>query len=214
MQKILLRIGWILITLLAVFLFGLTTIYFTFQPDVNFLLAKPDELVADWIWRAAFYVHISSAMVILVISPFQFLEKFRSKHLRFHRSLGKVYVFGILALAAPSGMYMAFFANGGVPSEIGFALMSSAWFTVTLKAYQTIRKGKIELHQKWMIRSFAVTFAAVTLRIWVPLLSWTTSLEHTLIEQLSAWISWLPNLAVAELFIRWKWPKNKLKNAQ
>lgn len=213
MQKTLKGIGWILMTLLSVFLFGLTTIYLNFKPNVNFLLSKPAELVQDMVWRTAFYVHIISAMVILVIGPFQFLKKFRSKYLTLHKWVGRAYVFGILALAAPSGMYMAFFANGGVPSEIGFALMSSAWFTITYKAYQTIRKGEVVAHQQWMIRSFAVTFAAVTLRLWVLVLSVTTDLDSVLIEQMSAWISWIPNLIFAEVFIRIKW-KQKLTGAK
>ena len=202
MQKLISRTGWILMALLAVFLFALTTIYFSFEPDVNFLLTKPDSLVEHVPWRLAFYVHITSAMVILVLGPLQFLPKFRAKYLKLHRWTGRVYVFGILAFAAPSGMYMAFFANGGVPAEIGFALMSSAWFTVTLQAYRTIRKGEIEHHRKWMVRSYALTFAAVTLRIWVPLLSFATELDHVLIEQMSAWISWIPNLLVAEAGLR------------
>jgi fatty acid desaturase len=68
-------------------------------------------------------------------------------------------------------------------------------------AFVNIKNKKIEKHQKMMIYSYAACFAAVTLRIWLPLLiivfgSFITA--YTIV----AWLCWVPNLIVAILITR------------
>jgi hypothetical protein len=52
-----------------------------------------------------------------------------------------------------------------------------------------------------MIRNYALTLGAVTLRLWLPLF---LSLDYTFVESYAtiAWLSWFPNLLVAELIIK------------
>ena len=58
-------------------------------------------------------------------------------------------------------------------------------------------------HRNWMIRNYSLTFAAVTLRIWLPLFIVLFGIEHfELSYAIIAWLAWVPNLIVAELFIR------------
>lgn len=187
----------------AFLLFGMTFMYWNFKPDVNFLLTKPD-LVNHPIWRPAFYIHIFGGMLALVLGPLQFVKYIRRKNLNLHRVLGKTYVAAILFIAAPTGLYMAFYANGGISASIGFILMSLLWFYTTFMAVNTIRKKQVSEHVKWMVRSYAMTFAAVTLRLWVPFLSLVIDMEHLKVIIITAWISWLLNLAAAEFLIKLK----------
>ena len=200
---------WLVTTALAAFLFYTTTEYLSFRSDVHFLLAKTD-VVFDIGWRSAFYIHITSSMVILIIAPFQFVKKLRNRYMKWHKRIGKIYAYGIVLLAGPSGLYMAFYAEGGLWSTIAFIIMSVLWISTTILAVTTVRKGDITGHQRWMIRSVALTFAAVTLRLLVPLFSAGWGLEEGFVIVSTAWLSWLINLAIAETIILFTLP-NKLK---
>jgi uncharacterized membrane protein len=190
--------------LASLFIAGFTVIYFNFRPDTFFLATKPVPLVHDPVWRTAFYIHITSSMVCLAIGPFQFLKKLRNRYLSLHRTLGKIYVACILCLGGPTGLYMAFFANGGFWTSLGFFLLSLGWWLATCKAYTTVRQRKIKAHEQWMIRSFALGFSAVTLRmLWMPLLSFFLT-DHQQILHITAFLNWIPNLIVAELLIRYR----------
>ncbi len=186
---------------LAFLLFGITFMYWNFRPDVSFLTTKQD-VVFNPIWRTAFYIHIFGGMLAIALGPLQFIKAVRRKNINLHRAIGKIYVSAILFIAAPTGLYMAFFANGGIYSSIGFILMSVLWFYTTWMAIVTIRKRQIEEHIKWMVRSYAITFAAVTLRLWVPFLSLVIDVEQLTVIIVTAWISWLFNLIAAEFILK------------
>lgn len=201
-QQIFLKSGWFIIAAFSVFLFSMTTLYFVYcnNPSFNFL-AKKQDVVFNVFWRTSFYIHITGGMLALVIGPFQFVKRLRNKFLKVHRWLGKIYLGSILFLAAPSGLFMAFYAEGGPVGVVGFSIMALAWLITTYMAYETIRKKNVEAHKRWMVRSFALTFAAVTLRLYVPIASAWFHVPGPLVETTSAWVSWLPNLMVAELIL-------------
>jgi len=191
---------WSVVAFLALFLFYITIPYWSFRPDINFLLEK--EAVVNYMpWRAAFYIHILGGCLAIALGPFQFLKYIRKNFVKAHRLMGKIYVSSILFIAAPTGLYMALFAEGGWLSSIGFTLMAVLWFYTTWVAYRKIRERDFVAHRQWMIRSYAVTFSAVTLRLWVPCLSMLTEVGHETIIVLTSWISWFFNLLFAEFFI-------------
>jgi len=201
-QNIFLRFGWLIITAFSVFLFSITTLYFYYYNDASFnFLAKKQDVVFNPIWRTAFYIHITGGMLALLTGPFQFIKKLRNKNLQLHRTLGKIYLGAILFLAGPSGLLMAFYAEGGTIAVVGFAIMAVLWLITTYMAYESIRKKNIEAHKAWMVRSFALTFAAVTLRLYVPIASGYFHVAPFYVEASSAWVSWLPNLLIAELLL-------------
>jgi uncharacterized membrane protein len=171
-----------------------------FRNDIQFLLAKKNK-IHDTIWMSSLYLHIIGSLAAILIGPFQFISYFRAKFKKLHQFLGKIYIGSILFLGFPTGLYMAVYANGGIWASLGFTLLSFLWLGTTYFAYKKIKKWEIEAHQNWMIRSYAITFAAVMLRIWTPLLSWDLGVNHNLTIALTAWLSWIPNLLVAELLI-------------
>jgi uncharacterized membrane protein len=202
LSSILLRFGWLIITVFSIFLFSITTLYFYYWNDAGFnFLAKKQDVVFSPFWRTAFYIHITGGMLALLVGPFQFIRKLRSRYIKWHRSIGKLYLAAILFLAGPSGLFMAFYAEGGGVAVAGFSMMALLWIYTTYMAYETIRKKKVEAHKKWMTRSFALTFAAVTLRLYVPIASAVFHIPGFYVEASSAWVSWVPNLIVAELIL-------------
>lgn len=201
MQKTLFRLGWGVMTALAAFLFGITALYFSFRSDINFLLEK-QELVFNVFWRTAFYIHITGGMLAILIGPFQFLKPIRRKRMALHKRLGKLYIGAILFLAGPTGLYMAFYAEGGWMGSLGFTVMSLLWLWTTYRAYETIRQRDYNGHVRWITRSYALSFAAVTLRLYVPLTSGVLDLPEEFVVTSSAWVSWIPNLIAAELILK------------
>ncbi len=196
------RFYWLVMLGFALLLAVVTTAYFSFRTDINFLLVK-QTLIHNTAWMTAFYFHISSSILCLVTGPFQFVRYFRQKAwIKWHRTTGKIYIFSILFLAAPSGAYMAVFANGGIGAKLGFIILSFLWFMSTYIALHAIQHKNISQHRAWMVRSYALTFSAVTLRLWVPILSNVFGVAPEFTVVITAWINWIPNLLVGEILIK------------
>ncbi|MFA9556324.1 DUF2306 domain-containing protein [Evansella sp. AB-rgal1] len=157
------------------------------------------------LWNYAMYTHIFSAAIALLVGPIQFIKKFRTKNLALHRNLGKLYVISI-AISASVGMYLSFYAFGGLTAMLGFFFLDIAWIITTYLAYYYIRKRNVHLHEQWMYRSYAVTFAAVTFRIWSAIIGYSTD-NFILGYALATWLCWIGNLIVIEGYIRKKGQK-------
>ena len=144
-------------------------------------------------------LHFLAGGVVIIAGALQFNASLRSKYLYIHRMLGRIYVAGCL-LGGFAGLYLAFYSTGGIVSHWGFGMLAVSWIVTTSMAYRHIRAGNVRIHQDWMIRSYALTLAAVTLRIYLAI-SQISGYEFEEAYQAIAWICWVPNLIVAEWFI-------------
>ena len=122
----------------------------------------------------------------------------RAAHLALHRWSGRLYLgFGVL-LGGLTGLLVAFNAFGGPIARIGFGCLAAAWLFSGFKAYLAIRSRDVVSHRRWMVRNFALTFAAVTLRLWLPGLV-VSGATMDVAYPLVAWLCWVPNIVIAEL---------------
>lgn len=146
------------------------------------------------------YPHALFGSIALVLGSVQFWRNLPYSHPAFHRTLGKIYVVAVIGTAL-AGLYMSFFSFGGTVTHAGFGLLALSVLTTTLIAYVQIRRGNVAVHREWMLRSFALIFAAVTLRIELPLL---TIVFHDFAPAYAivSWLCWVPNLAIAEIYVR------------
>ncbi len=165
----------------------------------GFILSKGD-LASNTIWQTAFYMHFIGGAIALGVGWTQFLKRFRNKKIHVHRTIGKIYIIVILMISAPGAFYMATLANGGFNNKMGFGLMAVCWFGFTLTAYLKVKQGNIISHEKWMIRSFAVTLAAVSLRLLMPIMI-ISGVDPAEAYQAVSWLCWVPNLFIAEYII-------------
>ncbi len=150
--------------------------------------------------KEAFYLHIITAPIALFIAPFQFSTRFRAQSIRRHRLMGRIYC-GAVFLAGITGVMIGFNANGGLIAQSGFVLLAVIWLLATFRALQVVMRGQIALHQAWMIRSIALTFAGVTLRVLLPV-QLMAGITIDVAYPVVAWLCWVPNLVVAEYIIR------------
>ena len=135
---------------------------------------------------------------------FQFWPRWRSRHLKWHRFLGKIYLISV-ALSGVAAFVAAQNATGGWITRLGFSSLALAWLTAAWVAYRRIRQKRIADHRRWMIRNYALTLAAVALRLWMPLLVAGAHLPFLDAYRTVAWLCWLPNLLLAEWLVR-RWP--------
>ncbi|PEC52027.1 hypothetical protein COK56_23695 [Bacillus cereus] len=161
------------------------------------------------LWYMMLFIHITTSIVALVIGPFTLSTTFRERNINRHRIIGRIYMVGIL-LGGFSGLYLAFYATGGLVAKLGFGLLSVFWLTSAYQALNRVKNKEIKEHRNWMIRNYSLTFGAVTLRIWLPLFIVLFGIERfELSYAIIAWLAWVPNLIVAELFIRKRLSKGK-----
>ncbi|GAB4013942.1 hypothetical protein GCM10028808_34790 [Spirosoma migulaei] len=193
LKKGMLYVAYALILIVA--LYALT--YFIPNRPSPFLEHKPLQNI---LWRIAFWTHVGLGAVALALGPFQLSVKRRQRNLSLHRQLGKLYVVSIL-LASLGAFYASFFADTGLIASLGFGTLAVVWFYTTLRAYQTIRQKKVNEHRAWMYRSYAVTLAAVTLRIILPVELALFHLPFTVAYPIVAWLCWVPNLLVVEWWL-------------
>jgi uncharacterized membrane protein len=185
------------------FLLMLQTIvpHLSLGDKVGFLKEK-QAYIHDPVWRTAFYIHVFSSIFTLLAGATQFSDYILKHHRKLHRIIGKIYVWDILFINFPTGMILALNANGGWHSSLAFIILDCLWFAFTLKAVLEIKRKNIIAHKQFMIRSYALTFSAITLRSWKIILSNTTHLDPAIIYMMDAWLGFVPNLLFAEWLIR------------
>ncbi|MBT8305051.1 MAG: DUF2306 domain-containing protein [Bacteroidia bacterium] len=194
------RIRWYLFAILCILVGLYPYMYFIIERTFGLLDSKSAELLQDTTWNIMFYSHILLGGFALMIGWAQFSKKFRTKHIKWHRRIGKAYIIAAL-ISGISSLYIAHFATGGIISMIGFLSLGVIWLFTTIMAYKAIKNGEIVKHQKFMIFSYAACFAAVTLRIWLPILT-ATFQDFIFAYRIVAWLCWVPNIIVAFFLTR------------
>jgi uncharacterized membrane protein len=177
--------------------------YSSFSATVGFLQYKQDY-IGNSIWKTAFYIHVFSCFLCLLAGFTQFSKYVLTNYKPLHRFIGKMYAYNILLINFPAGMMLAICANGHLPSKIAFITLDILWFIFTAKAVACIREGNIKKHKEFMIRSYALTLSAVSLRLWKQVFIHVSSIDTNTIYMIDAWLGFIPNLLVAEWIIRTK----------
>ncbi|HET6970803.1 MAG TPA: DUF2306 domain-containing protein [Phenylobacterium sp.] len=162
-------------------------------------VTESPQILANLFARPWLLVHVAGAATALLVGGFQFLPAVRRRRM-LHRWLGRTYATGCIVGGA-GGFVMAFGSTAGPVATVGFALLAPIWIYCTVQGWLTVRMRRFEEHRAWMIRSFALTFAAVTLRLYLPI-GQMAGMPFETIYPLTAWISWIPNLLLAELYLR------------
>ena len=162
-------------------------------------LVHPDIKLSFLAHKTGIHTHVFASLVALSLAPFQFSTRIRANYPRVHRVMGRIYLGIGVAFGGLSGLYMAAFAFGGPFAKLSFACLAIGWLYTGLRAYRSIRRGAVQEHRTWMVRNVSLTLAAVTLRIYLPS-SMIAGIPFEAAYPVIAWLCWVPNLVVAELF--------------
>jgi uncharacterized membrane protein len=149
--------------------------------------------------RMALSLHALGGAIALLAGPLQFVPRFREASWNRHRLLGWTYG-GAVLLGWCASLWIAPHSQTGWIASSGFLTLGMAWIVATGLAVRFILRGDAIRHRRWMIRSYALTAAAITLRLYLPLIfvfHWSFSIAYPAI----AWLCWIPNALAVELYL-------------
>jgi uncharacterized membrane protein len=145
-----------------------------------------------------FLIHVGGGIVALMLGALQFVTRLGPRR-KWHAAAGRIYVVACLVGAA-SGLVIAQFSFAGPVATAGFSGLAVVWFVTTAMGLREILAGRIVAHRRWMVRSYAVTLAAVTLRLMLPMPP-LMGLDFVEGYRAISFMCWIPNLILAEIWI-------------
>ena len=187
--------GFAIMAFLSLGVAGYAVVAYGFLPLGSLL--QPEMQATFRAFSLAIYAHVFGAILALALGPFQFSRTLRTRRPALHRWCGRLYLGVGILVGGLAGLFMSTHAFGGPVARWGFAGLALAWLYTGVRAYLAIRSGNVAAHQRWMVRNFALTFAAVTLRLYLPA-SALLGIPFESAYPVVAWLCWVPNLLVAE----------------
>ncbi|WP_425639214.1 DUF2306 domain-containing protein [Algoriphagus yeomjeoni] len=201
MNPVLKKINWWIFGILCTVIGLYPFLYFVYGRNFALLQSKTAELLSSNIWNFGFYTHIILGGLALIIGWVQFHKGFRDRNRKLHKKIGMAYV-TLVFFSGLAAIYLGFNATGGLVSMLGFITLGIVWLGTTMMGWFTAKKHRYDDHEDWMIFSYAATFAAVTLRIWLPILIILHQGEFIPAYRIVAWLCWVPNMIVAWWIVR------------
>jgi hypothetical protein len=190
------RVGWATGTLFS-FVVAAYAFVAVALPHLRPRFAPFAQHLAD-VWHGVALMHFAGGGLALAVGALQFSRWIRLHTPAVHRWLGRTYVIAVL-VGGFAGMAMSTAADGGIAGRLGFGVLAIVWLYTTVQAYFAIRQREIDMHRAWMFRSFSLTFAAVTLRVYLPLAQ-MAGVSFDVAYPIIAWACWVPNLFIAWRF--------------
>jgi uncharacterized membrane protein len=180
--------------------FGALLVMFLFVlwHDELFIFNHADEKWAHYYpVRWALLPHVLGGLTALLIGPFQFSSRFRQRHLRAHRIMGRVY-FSSVAVSAVVALYLTANHQNLLQSRFWLFTLAIVWLITGAMALTAIRNGNIQTHRQWMARNYALTSIFVTVRV-MHFIPFPSSYEEA-----PAWILFLGTLLLTEMGLSWR----------
>jgi peptidoglycan biosynthesis protein MviN/MurJ (putative lipid II flippase) len=139
---------------------------------------------------------------MLMLGPVQFLKSIRRNNIQAHRVVGYLY-FLMLYPASAGALWLSFYAFSGLPALLGFASLAAGWVATGYLAFVAVKEKRIQDHKEWMLRNYAMTYAAVSLRVMLVINLATNGGRPTETGYaVISWACWVMNLIIMEVWIR------------
>ena len=193
---------WLLIG--ALLLISLPALWFIQDRARQYLTYNPVSYGDFWPRRGGLILHMSAGLVVISVGLLQLWLGLTGRTGTLHRTFGRVYL-GAVGLGSAGAFYLALTINPKYFAySTGLLFLAVAWALTTSMAYIAIRRGAIQQHREWMIRSYVVTFAFVSFRLAEKfLLRWNVASEDE-VDTLLAWGCWSLPLLVTEPLLQWR----------
>jgi uncharacterized membrane protein len=207
-RELWLRIGWVLLFLGALMAAGNAFLFTALsefksdyggsaEADLNATIQKARMFAIPIIG----YAHTVGGLIAALIGPFQFVGAIRRRAPSLHRWMGRAYLASV-GLSGLSGLYLAPGSFASNTYGIAFVALALAWLYTGSMAFLTIRRGEVAQHKRWMVRNYALTYAAVTLRVQMPFFIALVGLTPVMALNIVGWTCWVPSLIVVEWWMR------------
>lgn len=154
-------------------------------------------------------VHFAAGGIILMLGSIQLIDAIRIRYSAFHKWVGRLYVSSSL-LAALGGLVFIVTKGtvGGSVMNIGFSIYGLLMLVAGIETYRHAAAGRMDRHRAWALRLYALAIGSWLYRMdygfWLLL---TDGLGHANsmkgpFDRVMAFFFYIPNLFVAEVFIR------------
>ncbi len=176
---------------------GVALFSYRYLPELG---PRPPNILGNTFAKPWLKVHVAGAATALLLGPFNFVGAIRRRAPRVHRWVGRIYILGSLVGSA-GGLVIAFGSFAGPIATVGFVSLAVSWIVANVQGWRSAMDGRFADHREWMVRSFAMTFGAVLLRVYLPL-SQLLHIPFIDAYRAIAFLAWVPNLLVAEIYLR------------
>jgi uncharacterized membrane protein len=179
--------------------------YLTLDPDRS-------RIPVTDLHYAGLVVHVLSAATAMLLGVLQLIPRLRARS-ALHRRLGRAFLLvGVVAFGL-TGIPLALTTPNGDVTRYGILVPAVGWLVCAWLGWRAIRRGRVDVHRAWMIRTYALTFFAITTRLLVPLLiavqmPFQDDRDPDAVRQLvdvtipyGQWLGWVIDLAVAQYVI-------------
>ena len=196
-------VAWLALSALAIAVFAPLRYLLNSVPD---LAATGEEVATHYAaqpaWaQAALVLHAGAGGLALLLSPVQLSARVRARAPRVHRVVGRTALVAI-GVGGVAGLVLSTVSLAGPLGTAGFGTLAVLWLTCAALGLRAILRGDVAAHRRWMIRTFALTYAGVTLRLWLIVLIPLMDGDFLQAYLFTPFLSWVPNLVVAELVLR------------
>ncbi|MCE7053463.1 DUF2306 domain-containing protein [Algoriphagus sp. AGSA1] len=154
-------------------------------------------------------IHFAAGGMLLLLGSIQLIDRVRVNFPSVHRLLGKIYIISSL-LTAVGGLTFILIRGtvGGLVMDIGFSLYGVLTGISAIQTYHHAVKGRFVKHRAWALRLYALAIGSWIYRMdygfWTLLtggmgrgMNFSGPFDHIM-----DFFFYVPNLLVAELFIR------------
>jgi len=169
--------------------------------ESDFLLGREKYFWGPYRW--AFYAHLVSGPMSLILGTILINQRFRGKFPRWHRRLGRIQVAGILLILAPSGLWMSYYAATGAIAGAGLGSLAIATAVCAALGWRAAVRRKFATHQQWMQRTFVLLCSAVVIRM-IGGMATVAQYDAPWVYPFSTWASWLMPLLIYEVWQRFQ----------
>ena len=186
----------------ALLAIGATVLFFTYEFVLQYFIWNEQSYGYYWAFRLPLIFHVVGGLLALLSGLFQLWTGLGATNMQVHPMTGKIYLAGV-AIGA-TGAFILSVSSSFFGPTFGVALfcLALAWVSTSGMAVFCIRKGNTRLHRQWMIRSYILTFAFVTFRIftdYIPYEAWW-GLTRPEISNATIWVSWVMPMMVYEIY--------------
>ena len=156
-----------------------------------------------WPFRLPLIGHVTGGLIATLAGVWQIWTGLNTQSMRVHPWTGRLYAAGVL-LGSFGAFVLAFTSAAyGFAWAVALVCLAVAWLATTGMALYSIRKRNVLLHRQWMIRSYIITFAFVTFRLftdYLPYEAWW-GISRPDMSNAVIWPVWVMPLLAYEMML-------------
>ncbi|MEO1223482.1 MAG: DUF2306 domain-containing protein [Pseudomonadota bacterium] len=162
-------------------------------------LVPPSMQVSFMLNGPIFITHATASAVALMLGVYQLFAGPRRRWPGVHRWTGRIYVVCCI-VGGLSALWIAPDIESGHVATIGFSALGIAWMAATVLAWRHAVNRRFDSHRRWMLRSYGLTAAAISLRLQLVAFE-GLGLDYDQVSNILSLSCWLPNVVFVEVLL-------------